>query len=85
MASETRAEHPTQRALHLKGDRHATLVKLHNAGSKPRHILTFLTREIEDELVTARDIRNAIYKLRRERKLGRNCTEALVLKLEQKG
>jgi hypothetical protein len=85
MASKTRAELPTQRALHLKGDRYATLVKLYNAGLKPRYILTFLTREIEDKLVTARDIRNTIYKLRREGKLGRNYTEALVLELEQKG
>jgi hypothetical protein len=82
-SSGTGSEHAVHRQI--KGERHDLLVSKHNSGSKPRVILSELDKKYKDDLATAQDIWNAVRKLRAERKQGKNCTQALVDELEERG
>jgi hypothetical protein len=87
-----RAEHPVLRRLQRAGEREEDIINQMNSGQKARHIKDFLkdkynplnSGELESDLTKPYDIRNTIYKERRERRAGRNTTQTLVEELENK-
>jgi hypothetical protein len=87
--SGTGTEHPVLRRLQRRGEREEAIVNQMNSGQKTRNIKDFLKdkynkKDEESDLAKLQDIRNAIYKERRERKAGRNTTQTLVEELEGK-
>lgn len=84
-SSGTGSEHASQRREQRQGVRYEALIKQLNAGSKPRHILTYLDKNHTNDMAIAQDIYNIISQIRSERRGGKSSIETLLIELEKKG